>query len=120
MSEDQYIRMIYIVGTVLASIELTAGFWLRQTMRAPARGFLVLGCVQIVLLLLFRYGDTWFPQPPSADLGGATFLQPMVVALDMLITVLAVPSLALWAIITLSRQRRVKKGPNNQIQDICA
>ena len=108
MSEDQYIKMLYIVGTGLAACELTAGFWLRRAMRSPARGFLILGCVHVFLLLLFRYGDTWFPQPPSADLGGATFLQPMVVALAILVTALALPSLSIWAII----RRIKKKGPN--------
>ena len=120
MSGEQYIKMIYIAGFGLATIELMAGLGLRRTMRGPGRGFLILGCIQFFMLLLFRYGDTWFPQPPSADLGGATFLEPMVVALDMLITALAVPSLTIWAIIKRISQQREKKGPNNQMQDICA
>ncbi len=112
MSQEEYIKLIYVVGSGLAAGEFATGFCLRRAIHAPARGFLILGCVQVFLLLLFRYGDTWFPQPPSGDLGGATFLQPLVVALDMLITVVALPSLVLWAAIGWIIKRRRTKGPN--------
>ena len=88
------------------------GYRLRRSMRLPARGFITLGAIQAFLVLLFRYGDTGFPQPPASDLGGQTFLQPMVVALDMLITVVALPSLVLWvAIKWIIERRRMKPKP---------
>ncbi len=106
MSEAQFIKGFYAVATGLAGLEMFVGYRLRRSMRLPALGFITLGAIQAFLVLLFRYGDTWFPQPPASDLGGQTFLQPMVVALDMLITVVALPSLVLWVAIKWIIKRR--------------
>lgn len=96
MSETQFIKGFYVVATGLAGLEVLVGCRLRRSMRSPARGLITLGVAQACLVLLFRYGDTWFPQPQASDLGGQTFLQPMVVALDILITLVVLPALVIW------------------------